>query len=61
MDLSSRPEYLHLEAAVGARKLVEQVMLVKPGEDVVLTADTAENPQFSVSRIDIDRDRKSVV
>jgi len=41
MDLSSRPEYLHLEAAVGARKLVEQVMLVKPGEDVVLTADTA--------------------
>jgi leucyl aminopeptidase (aminopeptidase T) len=43
MDLTSRPEYLRLEAAVGARKLVEQVMLVKPGEDVVLTADTSSD------------------
>nr|WP_218889438.1 hypothetical protein [Saccharopolyspora hordei] len=31
------------EAAVAARKLVEQVMLVKPGEQVVLTGDTASD------------------
>lgn len=41
MSIGSRPEYLSLEAAVGARKLVEQIMLVKPGEDVVVTADTS--------------------
>ncbi|MGW5358791.1 hypothetical protein [Actinopolymorpha pittospori] len=41
MGIEARPEYLHLEAALGARKLVEQIMLVKPGEDVVLTADTS--------------------
>ncbi|WP_020573153.1 hypothetical protein [Actinopolymorpha alba] len=41
MSIESRPEYLAYEAAVGARKLVEQIMLVKPGEDVVLTADTS--------------------
>lgn len=35
------PKYLLLEAAAAARKLVEQVMLVKPGENVVITADTA--------------------
>lgn len=39
--IESRPEYLSYEAAVGARKLVEQIMLVKPGEDVVITADTS--------------------
>lgn len=35
--------YLRFEAAVGARKLVEQIMLVKPGEDVAITADTASD------------------
>lgn len=37
----SRTEYLSFEAALGARKLIEEVMLVKPGENVVLTGDTA--------------------
>ncbi|GAB3417173.1 M29 family metallopeptidase [Flindersiella endophytica] len=39
--IESRPEFLSYEAALGARKLVEQIMLVKPGEDVVITADTS--------------------
>lgn len=39
--IEARPEYLRYEAAIGARKLVEQVMLVQPGEDVAITADTA--------------------
>jgi len=39
--VESRSEYLSYEAALGARKLVEQVMLVGPGENVVLTGDTA--------------------
>jgi leucyl aminopeptidase (aminopeptidase T) len=39
--VESRREYLALEAALGARKLIEEVMLVKPGENVVLTADTS--------------------
>jgi leucyl aminopeptidase (aminopeptidase T) len=39
--IESRPEYLSFELAVGARKLVEQIMLVKPGEDVVITGDTS--------------------
>ncbi len=36
-----RQEYLSFELAAGARKLVEQVMLTKPGENVVITADTS--------------------
>ena len=39
--VESRPEYLSWEAAVGARKLVEQIMLVKPGEQVIITGDTS--------------------
>jgi leucyl aminopeptidase (aminopeptidase T) len=39
--VESRREYLALEAALGARKLIEEIMLVKPGENVVLTADTS--------------------
>ncbi|MEW2353108.1 hypothetical protein [Spirillospora sp. NPDC029432] len=39
--IESRPEYLSYEAALGARKLVEEIMLVKPGEDVVITGDTS--------------------
>ena len=35
--IESRREYLSFEVAVGARKLVEEVMLVRPGEDVVIT------------------------
>lgn len=34
-------EYRSFELAGAARKLVEQIMLVKPGENVVVTADTA--------------------
>jgi len=37
----SRQEYLSFELAGAARKLVEQVMLAKPGENVVITADTS--------------------
>ncbi len=37
----SRPEYLAFELAGAARKLVETVMLVRPGENVAITADTA--------------------
>jgi leucyl aminopeptidase (aminopeptidase T) len=36
----ARPEYLSFELAGAARKLVEHVMLTKPGENVVITADT---------------------
>jgi leucyl aminopeptidase (aminopeptidase T) len=36
----ARPEYLSFELARAARKLVEDVMLTKPGENVVITADT---------------------
>ena len=38
-----RTEYLKFELAAGARKLVEQVMLVKPGECVAITADTSSD------------------
>lgn len=41
--VESRNEYLSFEAALGARKLIEEVMLVKPGENVVLTGDTASD------------------
>ncbi|MGW5018014.1 hypothetical protein [Streptomyces cacaoi] len=41
--LEPRGEYLGFELAVAARKLVEQVMLVKPGEHVVLTGDTSSD------------------
>lgn len=39
--VESRREYLGYELALGARKLVEEIMLVKPGENVVITADTS--------------------
>lgn len=35
--------YLAFELARGARKLVEEVMLTKPGEQVVITADTSSD------------------
>ncbi len=38
-------EYLSFEVAGAARKLVEQVMLAKPGEAVVITADTSSDPR----------------
>ncbi|NED16429.1 hypothetical protein [Streptomyces sp. SID9124] len=41
--LEPRSEYLSYELALAARKLVEQVMLVKPGEHVVLTGDTSSD------------------
>ncbi|MFD7923726.1 hypothetical protein ACFV3R_31510 [Streptomyces sp. NPDC059740] len=41
--LEPRPEYLAFELALAARKLVEEVMLVKPGEHVVLTGDTSSD------------------
>jgi len=37
--------YLSYEVAAAARKLVEQVMLAKPGEQVAITADTASDPR----------------
>ncbi len=39
--IEARGEYLSFEVAVGTRKLVEQIMLVRPGEHVVITADTS--------------------
>ena len=36
-----RQEYLSFELALSAKKLVEQMMLTKPGENVVITADTS--------------------
>lgn len=45
MEVTSRIEprdgYLAYEAAIGARKLVEEIMRVRPGESVVITVDTA--------------------
>lgn len=41
--IESRPEYLNFEAQRGARTLIEEIMLVKPGENVVITADTASD------------------
>lgn len=39
--VESRSAYLSYEAALGARKLVEEIMRVRPGENVVITVDTA--------------------
>jgi len=36
-------EYLSFELAAGAAKLINEIMLVKPGENVVITADTASD------------------
>jgi leucyl aminopeptidase (aminopeptidase T) len=38
-----RDEYLSWEVGASARKLVEEVMLTKPGENVVITADTSSD------------------
>jgi len=43
------PEYLFLELAESARKLVNDVMLVKPGEDVVITVDTSSDFRVAVA------------
>lgn len=41
--VESRAEYLSFEAMVGARKLIEEVMCVKPGENVLITTDTSSD------------------
>lgn len=41
--IESRNEYLSFEAMVGARKLIEEIMCVKPGEDVLITTDTSSD------------------
>lgn len=38
-------DYLSFEVAAAARKLVEQVMLARPGEQVAITADTSSDPR----------------
>ncbi|HLT19952.1 MAG TPA: hypothetical protein VKZ96_10890, partial [Thermomicrobiales bacterium] len=38
-----RDEYLSFEVAHAARKMVEEVMPVKPGENVVITGDTSSD------------------
>ncbi len=38
-----RDEYLSWEVAAGARKLIEDIMLTQPGENVVITADTSSD------------------
>jgi len=51
MEVTSRVEsrdgYLSYEAALGARKLVEEIMRVKPGESVVLTIDTSADERVA--------------
>lgn len=39
--IESHQSYLDYEATLGGRKLIEEIMLVKKGENVVITADTA--------------------
>lgn len=41
VGIEPRQEYLSFELGLAARKLVEQNMLTKPGENVVITADTS--------------------
>ncbi|MDH4208146.1 MAG: hypothetical protein OEV76_04660 [Anaerolineae bacterium] len=43
MGTESRREYKRLELAAAARKVVEVAMPVKPGEQVVITADTSSD------------------
>ena len=38
-----RDEYLSWEVEAGARKLVENIMLTKEGENVVISADTSSD------------------
>lgn len=38
-----RSEYLAFEAFVGARKLIEQIMCVQAGENVLITTDTSSD------------------
>lgn len=45
--VESRDGYLAYEAALGARKLVEEIMCVRPGESVVLTVDTAADTRVA--------------
>lgn len=41
--VESREEYLNYEVALGAKKLIEEIMLVKPGESVLITVDTSSD------------------
>ncbi len=41
VGIEPRDEYLSFELALAARKLVEQIMLTEPGENLVITADTS--------------------
>ncbi|GAB3177225.1 aminopeptidase [Nesterenkonia halophila] len=41
--IESNTSYLDYEATLGARKLIEEIMLVSKGENVVITADTASD------------------
>ncbi|WP_028660239.1 hypothetical protein [Nocardioides insulae] len=41
--IESRSEYLAFEAFVGARKLIEEIMCVQKGENVLITADTSSD------------------
>src|SRR5512133_1255846 len=41
VGIEPRDEFLSFELALAARKLVEQIMLTRPGETVAITADTS--------------------
>jgi leucyl aminopeptidase (aminopeptidase T) len=43
LGIETRNEYLYLELMKGAMTLVRDVMLVKPGENVVITGDTSSD------------------
>lgn len=45
LGTETQREYLSVEVAAAARKLVEQVMLVRPGEQAAITADTSSDPR----------------
>ena len=43
IGIETRDEYLDLEVAKGAMTMVRDVLLVKPGETVLITADTSSD------------------
>ena len=53
IGIEMRDEYKSFELAKGAMDLVKDVMLVKPGENVVITYDSSTDRRVA--------DRKSVV
>ena len=47
IGIETRDEYLDLEVAKGAMTMVRDVLLVKPGETVLITADTSSDKRVA--------------